>query len=94
MLDHLDYGVLPHLCDGLFPKSSQENILARMFPITVTEIGPGLVRGRERIVTRHPGVEYGFGTGILIGIYTYDKGVLCKSSHRVGPGAAQFNAET
>ena len=52
VLDHLDYGVLPYLYDGLFPKSQTPNILAELFPITVQEIGPGLVTGKERIVTR------------------------------------------
>ena len=94
VLDHLDYGVLPYLYDGLFPKSPTPNILAQLFPITVQEIGPGLVSGKERIVTRHPGVEYGFGPGVPLDVYTYDKGVLMNVSHGTGPVAAQFSNRT
>ena len=95
VLDHLDYGVLPYLYDGLFPRSQAPNILAQLYPITVLEIGPGLVRGKERIVTRHPGVSYGFGSGVALDVYTYDKGVLLNVSHHVtGPVPAGFNADT
>eukprot|EP01045_Picozoa_sp_COSAG04_P020075 COSAG04_NODE_2017_length_4993_cov_2.174908_1_plen_582_part_10 len=95
VLDHLDYGVLPYLYDGLFPRSQAPNILAQLYPITVLEIGPGLVRGKDRIVTRHPGVSYGFGPGVALDVYTYDKGVLLNVSHHVtGPVAAGFNADT
>ena len=55
ILDQLDFGVLPFLYDGMFPAekgatipgtgSKRPNVLAKIFPITVDEIGAGIVVG-------------------------------------------------
>jgi hypothetical protein len=52
ILDQLDFGVLPFLYDGLFPaekggtvpgnSTERPNVLARIFPIIVAEIGAGI----------------------------------------------------
>jgi hypothetical protein len=45
ILDQLDFGVLPFLYDGMFPNSTGANVLAKIFPVTVDEIGSGIVIG-------------------------------------------------
>ena len=54
--DHLDYGVLPYLYDGLFSNSTNETILTRLYPITPLALRPGLVSAKERTVTKLSGV--------------------------------------
>jgi hypothetical protein len=53
--DHLDFGGLTLLYDGLFYNTTKPNIIATMYPTTVVEIGEGFVIGRERTVTKRSG---------------------------------------
>ena len=55
--DHLDFGGLTLLYDGLFYNGSttKPNIISTMYPTTVVEIGEGFVIGKERTVTKRSG---------------------------------------
>jgi hypothetical protein len=55
VMDNLDYGVASYLYDGLFAKGSSPPMLQRMFPLTALRIGPGMVIGKERIITKQNG---------------------------------------
>lgn len=72
ILDQLDFGVLPFLYDGMFPAakggtipgsagSNRPNVLAKIFPIIVDEIGAGIVVGTSssgggtKVITRLTG---------------------------------------
>lgn len=45
-------------------------ILSHMYPITVTQLGPGLIEGRERIITLHSGT-YSWGDMSTAKAYVY-----------------------
>ncbi|MBN2310448.1 MAG: LamG domain-containing protein [Candidatus Hydrogenedentes bacterium] len=68
--DKLDWG-------GLYfyygeKVDAPDTIVTQMYPITVEEIGAGLVKGRERLITLHAGV-YGWpGDDALHFVYRYD----------------------
>lgn len=47
------------------------DVLAHFYPITVTDLHSGWVRGEERIVTMHTG-EYGWSTKTAAKLYRYD----------------------
>ena len=75
--DHLDYGVLPFLYDGLFFNSSTPTILSEMFPITAHRIGNGFVEGKERIVTKIGGTYSLPASGPLV-VFIYVNGLLTR----------------
>ena len=68
-LAHLDEGVLSHFYTTLYPNHSgwaagtpevcrrppYTTLAGAMYPLTATDLGPGLVAGHERVVTRRSG---------------------------------------
>ncbi len=59
-----------------------DTIVTRMYPITVTDIGRGLIKGPERIITLHSGVTGWRDDRSLHGVHLYDgRGVL--TSHEI-----------
>jgi hypothetical protein len=76
--DHLDYGVVSFLYDGMFYNKTTPTILSEMFPITPHRIGEGIVVGTERIITKISG-KYSLANlkadAPLI-VFTYKNGFL------------------
>ena len=50
--DHLDFGVLPYLYDGLWRNATTPTLMARLFPATPIELRSGSVLCRERLITK------------------------------------------
>ena len=81
----MDFGVLPFLYDGMFANNTGENVLAKIFPITVDEIGSGIVVGsaNTKIITKLNG-SYTVGengsnpVGFTI-VHLYHEGLLTRN---------------
>ena len=52
----LDFGVLETNLNGLLKNNSKPTMWQQLFPITPLTLGDGFVIGRERVVTKSPGV--------------------------------------
>ncbi len=50
-----------------------DNFVCKLYPVTVVEIGPGFVVGRERLITENPGTfEWPEAAGSEVELFTYD----------------------
>ena len=64
VVPHLDFGTLSMLGNHLVSNASSDldyNVYMAMLPLTPVDVGPGWVRGTDRIVTTRSGL-FGFGS--------------------------------
>ena len=63
VIPHLDFGALSMLGNHLVSNRTgmEHNIYQSMLPITVTDVGRGLVKGTDRIITSRSGT-FGFNS--------------------------------
>ena len=53
--------------------TGDDNFVCKLYPITIREIGPGIVKGEERLITTVSGNYYDWpGTAEVVRLYTYD----------------------
>ena len=61
----------PHACN--LALDGPDNFVSKLYPITIRTIGPGVIEGKERLITTHSGTFHWPGRDGRATLYMYDR---------------------